>query len=149
MNEKFRSRAATILAVAVSVGVVVTTLAIYLEDGPLRDETTQFVVAVLSALVAVVSGFLSRRHESGAVEVRDRVGMILTVGMAALVVILPAFLMVTALKVSGVPIIGPNGQNVLSLLIGGAIGTLGAYLGLERSDRDDGAGAPQSEPDPE
>lgn len=115
--------------------------------GLLSETATQLMLTVGSALVAATAAYLVRRVErppDPALENNVGWWLAMTLGGMLLLMSLGPLLYVVKTLLEGevVHSLGTNALNLLSVLFGGAIGALGAYLGLRaegerRHKRDD------------
>ena len=130
-----RHRAAQLLVVLFGVGfllVIVAALVNGTREGALSETYTEVILSAAALLVGAVGGYLSRsvdRDDDDAV--RSQVGF----GLAAILGIMTVLFGVTLVAGAVVPALGDqqlsgNAVNILTVLIGGTVGALGAYLGL-------------------
>lgn len=133
-----RHRAARILvrctAVAWLLLVTSQVLGSYFGTG-LTETATQLMITVGSALVAATAAYLVRRVEKPPdPALENNVGLWLSITLGGMLLIMAigpiARVAVSFVEGEQTPALGTNALNLLSVMFGGAIGALGAYLGL-------------------
>jgi hypothetical protein len=130
-----RHRAAQILVLLFGAGfllVVASGLISGTRSGELSDTYTEILLATTSLIVGAVGGYLSRRMDDGDREddIKSQVGYVLAAVLGAMTLMWGLTLFVSSLGFVGDQELSANSTNVLSVLVGGTIGALGAYLGL-------------------
>lgn len=129
-----RHRAAQVLVVLFGVGFIAITAAIginsYRNEEGLSETGNQLLLAVVSLIIGAVSGYLSRKvDEDPEDEIKSFVGTALAIVLGIVIVIAGVGLLWASFTRSD-SILQANSLNLLTVILGGTVGALAAYLGL-------------------
>ncbi len=131
-----RHRAAQVLVTLFGIGFLLIVLAGLIggmRGGALTETYTEVILSAAALLVGAVGGFLSRKVEGEEEDdgVKSQVGYALAGILGAMTLMFGVTLLVGAVWLDfGDQDLSGNAVNILTVLVGGTVGALGAYLGL-------------------
>jgi drug/metabolite transporter (DMT)-like permease len=129
-----RHRAAQILVSLFGIGFILVVIAVGVEatrnkEG-LSETANELLLAITSLIIGAVSGYLSRRvGDDPDDEVKSYVGLALASILGIVVLIFGVGFLWSAIFLDG-DILQANALNLLTVVLGGSVGALSAYLGL-------------------
>lgn len=130
-----RHRAAQILVTLFGAGFILIVIAVGLDairnpEG-LTETANELLLAVVSLIIGAVSGYLSRRvGDDPDDEIKSYVGLALATILGIIIAIFGIGMLANAIWNLPGAILQTNALNLLTVVLGGSVGALSAYLGL-------------------